>query len=102
MTHQIWTRIIIASLILLGDGALASEISQRSNVETIPGNNTALISYSDAIDNSDPTWHPLFTSSNFKHNRDIKKYQTLATLVGLNTSPTKYKLYHSRAPPVSF
>ena len=102
MTHQIWTRIIIASLILLGDVASASEISQRGDIEAITGNSTTLISYSDSIDDSDSTWQPLFASSNIIQIRVTGKYLTLATLVESNTYPTEYNLYNSRAPPASF
>ena len=34
MTHQLWTRIFVASLIFFGDGALTSEVNNRSNVDS--------------------------------------------------------------------
>ena len=44
MTHHIWTRVFVASLILLGDGAFASEIDHRDDIDAYTGENIFQIS----------------------------------------------------------
>lgn len=102
MTYQIWTRIVVASLILLGDSAIASEISQRNDTEAVVSGNTVQISQPESLDDSDSMWQPLLTGANSIQNKVTHRYQTSTTLANANTNSSEYSLYNSRAPPASF
>jgi len=102
MTYQIWTRIVIASLILLGDSTFASEISQRNAAEAAVNVNTIQISQTESLGDSDSIWQPLFTDASSILNEATLSYQTLTTLVYLNKHSSQYELYNSRAPPAPF
>jgi len=102
MTHQIWTRIVIATLILMGDSALASKISHRSDAEAIASGNTVQVSQSESPDDSDTKWQPVLTDASFIQNKVNLKFQALTTLIHLNAYSSEHNLYNSRAPPASF
>jgi hypothetical protein len=100
MTYQIWTRITVASLILFGNVALASEISQSCDAEVVTIGNTVQVSQSESQDGSDTKWHPFLTGINSIENKATLNYKTLAALVDSNEYSSEYNLYNSRAPPV--
>jgi len=102
MMHQIWIRIVVSSLILLGDSALASEIQHRCGDEAVASGNNVQISQPESLDDSNSRWQPLLTGVNSIKSKVNLRYQTLTTLVHSNTYSYKYKLYNSRAPPASF
>jgi len=99
MTYQIWTRLIIASLILLGDSAAASEIKLRNNIETVTSDSIVQMSQSESHDDTDYSRNPVIKDSSSIQKQVTRKYQTLLTLSYLDTSYYSYELYHSRAPP---
>ena len=100
MTYQIWTRIVVTSLILLGDSALASEISHRSDAEAVASGNTVQVSQAESLDDSDLKWQPTLTDVNSIQTKVNLRYQTLAPVVCSTTYTSKYNLYNPRAPPV--
>ena len=102
MMCQIWIRIVVASLILLGESALASESNHRSDAEAIASGNTVQASQAESLDDSDSRWKPVLTGVNSIQSKVNLRYQTLTTLIHSNTYSYKYKLYNSRAPPAPF
>ncbi len=101
MTYPIWTRLILTSLILLGDSVAASEIKLRSEVETITSDNIVQITQSESQGDIDYSCDPILNHSTSFQNQIARKHQTLATTVYLHTSSYSYELYHPRAPPAS-
>jgi len=101
MYYQIFTRLIITSLILLGDSVAASEIRLRSNVEAVTSDGIVQISQLESHNDIDHSRNPIFISSTSTQSKVTLRYQTLATFVYLHTSSNSYELYHSRAPPAS-
>ena len=97
MTYQIWTKLIITSLILLGDSTAASEIRHRNNVEAVTID--SIVQISESHDDVDYSHASAIKGSNSIQNQVTRKYQTLLTPVYLDTSSYSYKLYQSRAPP---
>ena len=102
MTYQIWTRIVVAGLILLGDSAVASEISQRSDTEAVVSGSTVQISQPESLDDSDSIWLPLLMGAGSIQDKVTHRYLTSTTLAKANTNSSEYSLYNSRAPPASF
>ena len=98
MKYQIWTRIVVTSLILLGDSALASEINHRS--DAVASGNAVQVYQPELLDDSDSKWQPTFTEANSTQTKANLRYQTLAPIVYSTTYTTKYNLYNPRAPPV--
>ena len=98
--YQIWTRIVVASLILLGDSALASEINQRSDAEAIASGNTVQVSQAESSDDSGSRWKPIFTGANSIQSKVNLRYQTLAPVVHSIAYTSNYDIYNPRAPPI--
>jgi len=101
MTYQIITRLIITSLILLGDSAAASELRLRGNVDEVTSNSIIQITLSESQDDADYSRNSIFISPTSIQNKATRRYKTLATLIYLHTSSNSHELYHSRAPPAS-
>lgn len=97
--YQIWTKIVVASLILLGDSALASEINHRSDVEAVASGNTVQVSQTESLDDSGPRWQPILTGANSIQTKVNHKYKTLAPVVHSIAYTSKYDIYNPRAPP---
>jgi len=101
MTYQIWTRLIITSLILLGDSAAASELRLRSDVAAVTSDSIAQIAKSESHDDVDYSRNPTLNATTSIQNQVTRRCQTLASTVYLYTSSYSFELYHSRAPPAS-
>lgn len=100
MMFQIWTIIVVASLILLGDSALASEINHRSDAEAVASGTTVQVSQPESPDDSVSRWQPILTGANSIQTKVNNKYKTLAPVVRSIAYTSKYGIYNPRAPPV--
>lgn len=102
MKCQIWTRIVVTSLLLLGDSAFASEINHRSDAEAAASGNTVQVSQPEYLDDIDSEWQPSFTGANSIHTNVSLRYQTLVPVDPSFTYTSIYKLYNPRAPPLVY
>ena len=101
MTFHVLTRIIVTSLILLGDSAIASEINNRCDAEAVFSGNSVQTSHPESSNDTDSKWQPMLAGASFIQNFVVHKFQTLETNYRTSTYSFSYNPYHSRAPPVS-
>ena len=99
MTPQFWTKIVVTSLIILGDGVYASEINQRANAEAVSNSSIVQISQPDIPDDTKLKSQPVSTGVCSSPAKPHLRYQTLATVTYQVTKKQTYQRYHSRAPP---
>jgi hypothetical protein len=50
MMHRVWTKIVVASLIVLGDGVFASEIKERGDDRYEASGNVVQLSLPEVLD----------------------------------------------------
>ena len=101
MTFHVLTRIVITSLILLGDSAIASEINNRCDAEAVISGNSVQASHPESSNDTDSKWQSVLAGASFIQNVAVHRFQTLTTVYCTSTPSFSYGLYHSRAPPVS-
>ena len=101
MTFHVLTRIVVTSLILLGDSVLASEINNRCDTESAISGNSVQTSHPESSNDTDSKSQSVLTSVSFIQDLFVHGFQTLTTDYRTNTYSSSYDLYHSRAPPVS-
>jgi len=100
MTQQIWTRVFVASLILLGDGVFASEINHSDDINAVTGDNIFQISLPALPDESGTKWQPLLpgvSTAETTYNR------TSLTITAASHPVPDTHTYHPlnpRAPPI--
>jgi len=99
--YQIWTRIIVTSLILLGNTAFASEICHRSDAETLISGSSVQVFQSETQDDSDSTWQLALAGVNSIQSKVNLRYQTLLPRAHSIAYASNYYRYFSRAPPTS-
>jgi len=100
MKHQIWTRVVVTSLVLLGDGAFASENDDRTGIDAEANSSTIQVYQPAFLNDSTPKWLPLFTSDNVIPKIFNLTYQIVAADVELVSDALKYPPFNPRAPPV--
>ena len=100
MTHQIWTRVLVASLFLLGDGAFASEINHPNDSETVTSGNVFQIPQSALLDDPGSNSQPILPSVNGKQTAFNLTTQTNAAVTHSVLDTHKYHPLNPRAPPI--
>ena len=100
MTHHIWARVFVASLILLGDGVFAAEIDHRDGTDAYTGENTFQLFQPALLNDSGTKWQPLIPNVN----QAGTAYNLAALTIAAVTDPVlvihKYQPLNSRAPPI--
>ena len=98
--HRLWAKIVVAGLIILGEGALASEISQRSDDRHENGENPALISQPVILDDSGSSCNPAFICIDGVRPQITLTHYKVAVAGVLTSDTFEYHPFNPRAPPV--
>ena len=100
MTHLIWTKFFVASLIFLGDGPLTHEVNHRSDIETSIISHTVEVSTSTYSDDLESNYHPTITGDNKLETNSNLIYQGLPSGNRSGSYSNKYHRFNPHAPPV--
>jgi len=100
MTHQTWTSIVVASLIMLGDGALASQVYYRTGNELLANDQVAQILLPHCIDDFVSKWPRIHNGTNTSLVETIRIIPTYTSVDVLFTNTQKYHPINPRASPV--
>lgn len=99
MMRHIWTRIAVTSLILLGDGAFASEINPRGDIEAATSGSIAQISLQTFLDDSESSGQPVPLAV-YAVSPVIKPAKIIISALAHTTADThNYHPLNPRAPP---
>jgi hypothetical protein len=99
VTHHIWTRVFVTSLLLLGDSAFASEIDHRDDIDAYTGGNIFQISQPALLDDSGAKWQPPVPNAD---QAGTAYYPAALTITSVTEPVSDTHIYHpfnSRAPP---
>lgn len=91
---------MVASLLLLGDGAFASELNQRSDIEALANDITSQISQQTDPGNSGPEWQTVLMVANAILPLNDPENLTFAALAPTVSGTLKYSPSNPRAPPL--
>ena len=97
--HLIWTRVLVASLILLGDGAFASEITHSNDVETATNSSIFKVSLPTLLDDTGSDTHAIPPGVNTAKTAFNLTSQTNAAASHLVFNANKYNPINPRASP---
>ena len=98
--HRVWTKIFVAGLIILGEGAFASESNQRIDSKYEASGNAVQLSQPIALDVTESRWYSPLAGANTVWS-DIKlTNQTFAVVTIPVSDLLKYNPFNPRAPPV--
>ncbi len=100
MTPHIWTRVFVASLILLGDGVFASEINHSDDVDAVAGDHSFQISLPALLDESGTKWQPLVPGVNTAETTYHPASQTISAASHAVLDTRTYHPLNPRAPPI--
>lgn len=101
MARHVWSKLFVASLVFLGEGAFASETNHRNDVDTVTTGSIAQLSDASLLSDPEPQWPPL---QNYSYLSTVTPNSTLLTLCSVTFfSPTsiQYQTYNPRAPPIT-
>jgi hypothetical protein len=99
MMQSVWTRIVLAGLIILGDSLFASESSQYSDDSHEAGNAVQLLQAA-GLDSAGPGWQPPVAGTN---SLQTDSNLTFKPFPAINVQLITLHEFHSfdpRAPPV--
>lgn len=99
MTHLIWSRFFVASLIFLGDGAPIPDVNHRSDAEASIINHVVEASTSAFTDDPQSNYHPALIGDNELQAASNLVYQTSSTEKRVVSYNNKYRPFNPRAPP---
>jgi hypothetical protein len=100
MMHRVWTKIVVASLIVLGDGVFASEIKERGDDRYEASGNVVQLSLPEVLDDIGYRWQPSLAGSNTIRLDIYLTYQSFAVVTVPVSDLLKYHPFSPRAPPV--
>ena len=100
MTHLIWTKFFVASLIFLGDGPVTHEVNHRSDIETSIISHIAEATSYKFSDDLESNSHPTLISDNKLETDSSLIYQGLSPANRSVSYSSRYHTFNPRAPPV--
>lgn len=98
--HRLWAKFVVAGLIILGEGAFASEISQRSDDRHENGENPALISQPVILDDSGSSCNTAPACIDGVRPQITLKHYKVAVASVFTSGSFEYNPFNPRAPPV--
>jgi len=101
MTRNIWTRIIVASLIFLGDWAFATKNKLRTDIEADANDITVQISKQAILDDTISKSEPAITGVETTPPVIFSINLTLVSIAHIALDKLKYLPSHPRAPPLT-
>lgn len=100
MMQSIWTKIVLAGLIILGDSAFASECSQCGDDCHEANGNTVQLLQPAALDDAGPGWKPPLALANSILTDINLAYKPFPAVNVQLTALHKFHSFNPRAPPV--
>jgi len=100
MLHRVWKKIVVVGLIILGEGAFASERNERSDDTYEANGNAVQLSQPTVLDNAGSKWQPSLSGANTIRTDINLTYQTFAVVTTPVSDLLKYHSFNPRAPPV--
>ena len=100
MTHLIWTKFFVASLIFLGDGPVTHEVNHRSDIEASTISQIVEASTYKVSDDLESNYHPTLITDNKLETDSSLIYQSLSSANRSGSYSNKYHTFNPRAPPV--
>lgn len=100
MMRSIWKKIVVACLVILGEGAFSSESNQRIDDNYEVNSKAVQLSQPSVLDDAGSRWKPSLAGTNTIRPYINKTYQTFAVVTVPVTGLHKYQPLNPRAPPV--
>jgi len=100
MMHRVWTKIVVAGLIILGDGSFASEINERCDDRYESNGKAVQLSLPAVLDDIGSRWQPSLAGANTIRPDINLTYQVFAVVTVPVSDLLKYHPFSPRAPPV--
>lgn len=98
--HRVWAKFVVASLIILGEGAFAFENVQRSDDSYEPNGNAVQLSQPIVQEDGGPGWTSSLISPCTVHPDINPEYQTVTAVTVTVSALLGYHPFNPRAPPV--
>jgi hypothetical protein len=100
MMHRVWTRIVVAGLVILGEGAFASESNQRSDDRYEANGNAVQLSQPTVLDDAGSRGTPSLAGAYAIHPDINPAYQTFTAVTVPLSELLNYHPFNPRAPPL--
>ncbi len=100
MTHQIWTRVFVAGLILLGDGVYASEINNNDDLDAVTGNSIFQIALPAVPDKGGTKWQAFIPGTNTTGTTYHPASPAISAVSHSVSATHTYHPSNPRAPPI--
>ena len=101
MTRYIWTRVLVATLVFLGDLAFAAENRQRVDIEAAASDIAAQITKQTILDDSTSSVEPAIVSVDTTPPVIFSIDYKLASIAYTAQGKPLYLPLHPRAPPLT-
>lgn len=98
--RRLWAKIVVASLVILGEGALAFEICQRSDDRHASGGNHAAVSQEIILDDPGSSGNPSSACIDIVWPKAGLARHKIVVASVLSSAPFEYRPCNPRAPPV--
>jgi hypothetical protein len=98
--HRVWTKIVVAGLIILGEGAFASESNQHSDDSYEASGNAVRLSQPVVLDDAVSRWIPSLAGAHTIQPCINPTYQVFVAVTVPVPNPPKYHPFNPSAPPV--
>lgn len=100
MIRSVWIKSVVASLIILGEGAFAFENAQRSDDSYEANGNAVQLSQPIVQEDGAPGWTSSLTSPCTIHPDINLEYQIFTAVTVTVSALLRYHPFNPRAPPV--
>ena len=100
MMHRVWSKIVVAGLIILGEGAFASECNQCSDGRYEASGNAVQLSQPAVLNDTGSKWEPSLAGANTIQPDINLTHQIFAAATVPVSGLLTYHPFNPRAPPV--
>lgn len=98
--HSVWRKIVVAGLVILGEGTFASESSHRSDDSHEAYGDTVELSQPTFLDDTVTRWQPSLVGANTIRPDINPGYLTFVAVTVPVSALLNYHSFNPRAPPV--
>jgi len=100
MKHRFWTKFVVAGLVVMGEGAFASESSERGNDRYESNGNAIQLSLPEVLDDAGSGPRPPMASANSTQPGINHSTQSFTAVTAPVSDLLKYHPFNPRAPPL--
>jgi hypothetical protein len=101
MARHIWSKLFVASLVFLGEGAFASETNHRNEVDAVTAGSIIQLSDASLLSDPEPQWSALHIYSYLSTVTPNFTLLTLCSVTFFSPAAVQYQTYNPRAPPIT-